>query len=83
MSYWGVFLFVYVVRTQIIRNYYLRGIRTFFDFIKLLPNSKVEHTCNNFWAIAKDYDWNIAKIIGFLQFQKESVGREEITGATL
>jgi hypothetical protein len=77
-------LFVYAIRTQIIRDYYLRRLRTFFDFIKLLPNSKIEHRCNHFAAIAiKDHGWTFCKIINFLQFQKERVEREEITAATL
>jgi len=59
-------------------------LRTFFDFIKLLPNSKIEHRCNHFAAIAiKDHDWTFSKIIGFLQFQKERTEKGEITPATL
>lgn len=77
-------LFVYSIRTQITRDYYLRRLRTFFDFIKLLPNSRIENRCNRFAAIAiKDHNWTFSKIIGFLQFQKERVEREEITAATL
>jgi hypothetical protein len=77
-------LFVYAIRTQITRDYYLRRLRSFFDFIKLLPNTKMEHRCNHFAALAiKDHDWTFSKIIGFLQFQKERVQREEITAATL
>ena len=77
-------LFVYAIRTQITRDYYLRRLRSFFDFIKLLPNAKMEHRCNHFAALAiKDHDWTFSKIIGFLQFQKERVQAEEITAATL
>ena len=77
-------LFVYAIRTQITRDYYLRRLRTFFDLIKLLPNSSIENRCNRFAEIAiKDSNWTFNKIIGFLQFQKERVGREEITAATL
>lgn len=77
-------LFVYAIRTQITRDYYLRRLRAFFDFIKLLPNAKIEHRCNHFAAIAiKDNGWTFSKIIAFLQFQKERVEREEITAATL
>lgn len=77
-------LFVYAIRTKITRDYYLRRLRTFFDFIKLLPNANIERRCNHFAAIAiKDRDWTFAKIIGFLQFQKQRVEREEITAATL
>lgn len=67
-------LFVYAIRTQITRDYYLRRLRTFFDFIKLLPNSRKETRCNRFASIAiKHPDWTFGKIIGFLQFQKERV----------
>jgi hypothetical protein len=59
-------------------------LRSFFDFIELLPNAKIEHRCNQFAALAtKDHNWTFSKIIGFLQFQKERVQREEITAATL
>jgi len=77
-------LFVYAIRTQITRDYYLRRLRTFFDFIKLLPNAKIQNRCNHFAVIAvKNHNWTFSKIIGFLQFQKERVQREEITAATL
>lgn len=77
-------LFVYAIRTQITRDYYLRRLRTFFDFIKILPDANIERRCNLFATIAiKDHDWAFGKIIGFLQFQKERVEREEITAATL
>jgi len=75
-------LFVYAIRTQITRDYYLRRLRTFFDFITLLPNSRIENRCNRFAAIAiKDHNWTVGKIVGFLQFQKGRVEREEITAA--
>lgn len=77
-------LFVYAIRTQITRDYYFRRLRTFFDFIELLPNSRIENRCNHFAAIAiKDNHWTFSKIINFLQFQKDRVEREEITAATL
>lgn len=77
-------LFVYAIRTKITRDYYLRRLRTFFDFIKLLPNSRIENRCNRFAEKAiKDNNWTFSKIIGFLQVQKERVEREEITAATL
>lgn len=77
-------LFIYAIRTQITRDYYLRRLRTFFDFIELLPNSSIENRCNRFAEKAiEDNNWTFSKIIGFLQFQKERVEREEITAATL
>ena len=75
---------MYAIRTQITRDYYLRRLRTFFDFITLLPNSPIENRCNSFAAIAiKERNWTFGKIVGFLQFQKGRVEREEITAATL
>jgi hypothetical protein len=72
-------LFVYAIRIQITRRYYLRRLKSFFDFIELLPNAKIELRCNQFAAVAiKDHHWTFNKIIGFLQFQKERVQREEI-----
>lgn len=60
-------LFVYAIRTQITRDYYLRRLRTFFDFIKILPNAKIERRCNHFAALAiKDHDWTFSKIITYL-----------------
>jgi hypothetical protein len=77
-------LFVYAIRTQITRDYYLRRLRTFFDYIKLLPNESIERRCNHFAAMAtKDQRWTFSTIIGFLQYQKDRVERDEITAATL
>jgi hypothetical protein len=57
-------LFVYAIRTQITRDYYLRRLRSFFDFIELLPNAKIELRCNHFAAIAiKDHNWTFGKIM--------------------
>lgn len=39
-------LFVFRIRTQITRDYYLRILRTFFDFIDLLPEETIETRCN-------------------------------------
>jgi hypothetical protein len=77
-------LFVYAIRTQITKDYYLRRLRSFFDYIKLLPNANIELRCNQFAAVAiKDPKWTFGTIINFLQYQKERVEREEITAATL
>lgn len=77
-------LFVYAIRTQLTRDYYVRRLRTFFDYIKLLPNANIERRCNHFAAMAtKDHNWTFITIIAFLQYQKDRVEREEITAATL
>ena len=45
-------LFVYAIRSQLTRDYYLRRLRNS-DFIGLLPNSKIEQCCNHFATTAK------------------------------
>jgi hypothetical protein len=71
-------LFAYAIRSQLTRDYYLRRLRTFFDFIKLLPNSGIELRCNRFAAIAiKDCEWTFGKIIGFLQLKKKFNRRDK------
>jgi mannosyltransferase OCH1-like enzyme len=77
-------LFVYAIRTQITKDYYLRRLRSFFDHIKLNPNANLELRCNHFAVMAtKDPKWAFDTIINFLQYQKNRVEREEITPATL
>ena len=77
-------LFVYAIRTQITRDYYLRRLRSFFDYIKLLPNANIQQRCNHFAGMAtKDPKSTFGTIINFLQYQKQRVEREEITAATL
>ena len=77
-------LFIYAIRTKITRDYYLRRLRSFFDYIEIHPSAKIEFRCNEFAALAiKDHNWTFNKLIAFLQFQKERVQREEIIAATL
>ena len=73
-------LFVYAIRTQITRDYYLRRLRSFFDFIALLPDAKIELRCNQFAALAiKDHTWTFSKIIRFLQFQTYSRAQKRLS----
>jgi hypothetical protein len=77
-------LFVYAVRSQVTRDYYLRRLRIFFNDINLLPNERMEERCNLFAAKGiKDPNWAFHCIVKFLQFQRERVEKEEITRATL
>ena len=77
-------LFVYAVRSQVTRDYYLRRLRIFFNDINLFPDRTMEERCNLFAAKGiKDPNWAFSSIVKFLQFQKERVRKEEITGATL
>jgi len=77
-------LFVYAVRSQVTRDYYLRRLRIFFNYIDLLHEETIEQRCNLFAANGlKDPNWAFSCIIKFLQNQRERVEKEEITGATL
>jgi hypothetical protein len=51
-------LFVYAVRSQITRNYYLRRLRIFLNYISLLPEGTMEERCNLFASKGKkDPNW--------------------------
>ena len=58
--------------------------KIFFNYINLLPNGNLEEQCNIFAAKGlEDHRWAFNTIIKFLQYQKERVEKEDITGATL
>jgi hypothetical protein len=77
-------LFVYAIRSPLTRDYYLRRLRIFFNHINLMPNETMEERCNYFAKNGiQDPNWAFSCVIKFLQFQKDRVQREEITGATL
>jgi hypothetical protein len=77
-------LFVYAIRSPLTRDYYLRRLRIFFNHINLMPNETMEERCNYFAKKGiQDPNWAFSCVIKFLQFQKDRVQREEITGATL
>jgi hypothetical protein len=77
-------LFMYAVRSQITKDYYLRRLRIFLNHISLLPGGTMKERCNLFASKGKkDPSWVFSFIVRFLQYQKERVEREEITGATL
>jgi integrase len=58
--------------------------KTFFNFINIPPNGSLEEQCNIFAAKGlEDHKWAFHNIIKFLQYEKERVEKEEITGATL
>ena len=76
-------LFVYAIRSQVTRDYYLRRLRIFFNHINLEPDKTMEQRCNYFGDEAtNDPTWAFNCIVRFLQFQKERVEKEQITGAT-
>ena len=75
-------LFVYAIRSQVTRDYYVRRLRIFFHYINLEPNRTMEERCNYFANKAtNDPSWAFNCIVKFLQYQKERVEKEEITGA--
>jgi hypothetical protein len=77
-------LFVYAIRSQVTKDYYLRRLRIFFNHINLLPSESMEERINLFAAKGKrDPNWAFSCIVKFLQYQKERVERQEIAGATL
>ena len=77
-------LFVYAIRSQVTRDYYLRRLRIFFNYINLQSDLTIEETCNYFANMGtKDPAWVFNCIVRFLQYQKERIEKEEITGATL
>ena len=72
------------MRSQVTRDYYLRRLRIFFNDINLLPDDAMEERCNVFAAKGiKDPNWAFSCIVNFLQFQRERVEKEEVTGASL
>jgi hypothetical protein len=77
-------LFVYAIRSQVTKDYYLRQLRIFFNHINLSPGESMDERCNLFAAKGnRNPIWVFSCIVKFLQYQKERVEREEITGATL
>lgn len=70
-------LFVYAIMSQVTRDYYLRRLRIFFNYVNLLPKGTIEERCNLFATRAiEDPIWAFNLIIKFLQFQKDRVERE-------
>jgi hypothetical protein len=77
-------IFLYAIRSEITRDYYLRRLRIFFNHINLLPNGTMKVRCNEFASSGlKDPSWAFHCIIRFMQFQRERVEREEIASSTL
>ncbi|MGZ5470557.1 MAG: hypothetical protein ACXWE0_02675 [Nitrososphaeraceae archaeon] len=77
-------LFVYAIRSQVTRDYYLRRLKIFFNYLDLNSDQIIEEKCNYFANKGmNDPGWAFNCIVRFLQFQKERVEKEEITGATL
>ena len=71
-------LFVYAIRSQLTRDYYLRRLRIFFNHINLEPEIiQLKKDVNCFADKAtNDPTWAFNSIIRFLQFQKDRVEKE-------
>jgi hypothetical protein len=77
-------LFVYAIRSQVTRDYYVRRLRIFFNHINFEPDLTMEERCNSFANKGtNDPSWAFNCIVKFLQYQKERVEKQQITGATL
>jgi hypothetical protein len=64
-------IFIYVIRSPTTRDYYLRRLKNFFNYIELLPDKNIDERCNYFAQKAKENSqWAFNNIIKFLQFQK-------------
>ena len=77
-------LYLYTIRSQVTRDYYLRRLKIFFNYLDLKSDQAIQERCNYFAKKGTNDDsWAFNRIVKFLQFQKERVENEEITGATL
>jgi hypothetical protein len=77
-------LFLYAVRSPVTRDYYLRRLRIFLNHIGLLPAGTMEERYIYLHQKEKRIEVGyLVALLRFLQYQKERVEREEITGATL
>src|SRR5215207_9667128 len=64
-------LFVYAVRSQVTRDYYLRRLRIFFNHINLLPGGTMEQRCNLF-AVNGLKDPNWARLVRIHELVEEN-----------
>src|SRR6476619_7932004 len=77
-------IFVYVIRSPLTGDYYLRRLKIFFNYIEILPNKNIDERCNYFAEKGKENpQLAFYNIIKFLQFQKERVQKGDITSGTL
>jgi hypothetical protein len=66
-------LFLYAVRSQITRDYYLRRLRIFFNHINLLPVQRMDERCNSFAEKdIKDPNWTFNCFVRYTKQPCES-----------
>jgi hypothetical protein len=76
--------FVYGIRSSYTKESYLRRLRGFFNAINLDKDNTLGERCNIFVHNGRaDPNWAFNNIIRFLHYQKERVGKKEITAGTL
>ena len=76
--------FVYGIRSPYTKESYLRRLRGFFDAINLGKDKTLQERCNTFVHKGRaDPNWAFNNILRFLHYQKERVGKKEITAGTL
>jgi hypothetical protein len=76
--------FVYGIRSPYTKDSYCRRLRGFFDAINLGKGNTLRERCNIFVHKGRaDPNWAFNNIIRFLHYQKERVGKKEITAGTL
>ena len=57
-------LFVYAIKSPVTREYYLRRLRRFFDFLGLKEECTLEERCNYFAKLGKnDPSWAFSNIL--------------------
>jgi hypothetical protein len=67
-------IFTYGIRSPLTRDYYLRRLEIFFNYIELLPKKNIAERCNYFAEKGKENpQWVFNNVIKFLQFLKECV----------
>ena len=76
--------FVYGIRSPYTKESYCRRLRGFFDAINLGKDKIFGERCNIFVQKGRaDPNWAFNNILRFLHYQKERVGKKEITAGTL
>lgn len=77
-------MFVYGIRSPYTKESYFRRLRSFFDAINLGKGKTLEECCNSFVHKGRaNCNWAFSNILRFLHYQKERVGKKEITAGTL
>jgi hypothetical protein len=72
-------LFVYAIRSQVTRDYYLRKLRIFFNYINLELDKSIEERCNCFADKGtNDPNWEFNSILNFCNFKKEEYKKKRL-----